>query len=92
MKPVGYGKEFQISDVPTGQTGLVSQAPDLGVWYGGVMRIRRVTIIIIPAILALGVAAAAMSGSESSAVARHAPSVRVEVPVVTTDPGIMFHG
>jgi hypothetical protein len=55
------------------------------------MRIRRPTIII-SAILASGVALAALAGSEMSAAARHAPSTRVEVSVVDTSPNIMFHG
>ena len=54
------------------------------------MRIRRATIIIT-AILALGMALAAVSGSEISAAARHAPSTHVEVSVVETGPNIMFH-
>jgi glycerol dehydrogenase-like iron-containing ADH family enzyme len=53
------------------------------------MRIRRPTIII-SAILASGVALAALAGSEMSAAARHAPSTHVEV--VDTSPNIMFHG
>ena len=55
------------------------------------MRIRRPTIII-SAILAAGVAMAALAGSEISAAARHAPSTHVGVSVVDTSPNIMFHG
>jgi hypothetical protein len=55
------------------------------------MRIRRPTIVIT-AILALGVAIGAVSGAEISAAARHAPSTRVEVPVVDNGPSVMFHG
>jgi len=55
------------------------------------MRIRRPTIIIT-AILALGVAAAAVSGSEIAATARHAPSTHVEVSTVANSPNTMFHG
>jgi hypothetical protein len=55
------------------------------------MRIRRPTLII-PIILALGVAAAALSGSEISSAARHAPSTHVEAPAQVSAPGIMFHG
>jgi hypothetical protein len=54
------------------------------------MRIRRPTIVIT-AILALGVALAALSGSEIAAAARHAPSVRVEVSVVDNG-NTMYHG
>ena len=55
------------------------------------MRIRR-PAIIIPIILAAGVALAALSGSEISAAARHAPSTRVEVSTVASNPDTMFHG
>jgi hypothetical protein len=55
------------------------------------MRIRRPTIII-PIILALGVATAALAGSELSAAAQHAPRTHVEVSVVGTSPNVMFHG
>jgi hypothetical protein len=55
------------------------------------MRIRR-PAIIITAILALGVAAAAVSGSQIAAAARHAPSARVEVSVVDNGPNTMYHG
>ena len=55
------------------------------------MRIRRPTIII-SAILASGVAVAALVGSEISAAAHHAPNTRVEVSVTVTSPKVMFHG
>ena len=55
------------------------------------MHIRRPTIVI-PIILALGVAIAALSGAEISAAARHAPSNHVEVSTVVTNPNTMFHG
>jgi len=55
------------------------------------MRIRRPTIII-SAILATGVAIAALAGSEISAAARHAPSSRTEVSVVESGTNVMFHG
>lgn len=54
------------------------------------MRIRRPTIIIA-AILALGVAAAAVSSSEIAASARHAQRTDVEVSVVS-NPNTMYHG
>jgi hypothetical protein len=53
------------------------------------MRIRRPTIVI-PIVLALGVALAALAGSEISTAARHAPRTHVEV--VETNPNVMFHG
>lgn len=55
------------------------------------MRIRRPTIIVT-AILALGMALAAVSGSEIAAAARHAPSTHVGVTVVENGPNTMFHG
>jgi hypothetical protein len=55
------------------------------------MSIRRPTIII-SAILATGVALAALAGSEISAAAQHAPSTHVGVTVVNTSPNVMFHG
>jgi hypothetical protein len=55
------------------------------------MRIRRPTIIV-SAILASGIALAALAGSDISAAARHAPSTRVEVTVVQAGPRVMFHG
>lgn len=54
------------------------------------MSIRRPTIIIAT-ILALGIAAAATSGSEIAAAARHAPGAHVEVSVAAS-PNTMFHG
>jgi hypothetical protein len=55
------------------------------------MRNRR-PAIIITAILALGMALAAVSSSAIAAATRHAPSSRVEVTVVNSGPNIMFHG
>lgn len=55
------------------------------------MSIRRPTIII-SAILATGVAIAALAGTEISAAARHAPNTRIEVSVTDTSPSVMFHG
>jgi hypothetical protein len=54
------------------------------------MHIGRV--IIIPAILALGVAGSALTGSAVSAAAAPAPSVHVQAaaPSVSTD--IFYHG
>jgi hypothetical protein len=52
------------------------------------MRIGRV--IIIPAILALGVAAAALSASEMSATASHASTVHVEASV-SANPDTFYH-
>jgi hypothetical protein len=68
----------------------VIQPPDLGRRYGGVMRIRR-SIILIPAILAFGVAAAAVAGSEIAAAASHAPSSHVQTVAVSSNPNVMYH-
>jgi hypothetical protein len=67
----------------------VIQPPDLGRRYGGVMRIRR-SIILIPAILAFGVAAA-VAGSEIAAAASHAPSSHVQTVAVSSNPNVMYH-
>lgn len=53
------------------------------------MRIGRA--IIIPAILALGVAGSILSGSVMSAAAGHAPSVHVQAAAGSTDPSLYFH-
>jgi hypothetical protein len=54
------------------------------------MRIRRA--IIIPAILALGIAGAALSASEIAAAATHASSVHSQETTTITSPGVMYHG
>jgi hypothetical protein len=54
------------------------------------MRIRR-SIIIIPAILAFGVAAAAAAGSEIAAAASHASSAHVQTVTAVSNPGVMYH-
>jgi hypothetical protein len=53
------------------------------------MRIRRA--IIIPAILALGVAGSVLSGSAMSAAAGHAPSVHVQAAGSSAAPGVFYH-
>jgi hypothetical protein len=53
------------------------------------MRIGRT--IIIPAILALGVAGAVLAGSEISTVAAHAPSTRAQVTVTAASPEVLYH-
>jgi hypothetical protein len=52
------------------------------------MRIGRA--VIIPAILALGVAAAALAGSEMATAAAHAPAVHAQVSAASSNPGIMY--
>lgn len=54
------------------------------------MRIRR-SIIIIPAILAFGVAAAAAAGSEIAAAANHASSAHVQAVAASSNPDVMYH-
>jgi hypothetical protein len=54
------------------------------------MRIRR-SVVIIPAILAFGMAAAAIAGSEISAAASHASTAHVQVAAVYSNPNVMYH-
>ncbi len=54
------------------------------------MRIGRT--LIIPAILALGVAGSIMAGSAMPVAAVHAPTVHVQAAAVSAAPGIYFHG
>ena len=53
------------------------------------MRIRRA--IIIPAILALGVAGSILSGSAMSATAGHAPSVHMHTAASYKNPNMYYH-
>jgi hypothetical protein len=52
------------------------------------MRIGRA--VIIPAILALGVAAAALAGSEMATAATHAAGTHVHVSAVSANPDTMY--
>ena len=55
------------------------------------MRIGRA--IIIPAILALGVAGSVLAGAEMSAAAASTPSVHVQqVTAASAAPGTFYHG
>jgi hypothetical protein len=54
------------------------------------MRIGRA--VIIPAILALGVAAAALAGTEMATTATHASSTQVHVSADSSNPNVMFRG
>jgi hypothetical protein len=54
------------------------------------MRIGRA--VIIPAILALGVAAAALAGSEMATTATHASVAHVQVSAASSGPDTMFRG
>ncbi len=63
---------------------------DLGNRHGGIMRIRRA--VIIPAILALGVAGSALSGSVMFVAAGHAPSTHVHVTASSALADTYHHG
>jgi hypothetical protein len=53
------------------------------------MRIGRV--LIIPAILALGVASSTLAGSAIAVAAGHAPSVHVQAAAASAHPDIYYH-
>jgi hypothetical protein len=53
------------------------------------MRIRRV--LIIPAILALGVAGSALAGSATVSAAGHAPRVHVQAAAASAHPNTYYH-
>jgi hypothetical protein len=54
------------------------------------MRIRRA--IIIPAILALGVAGSLLTGTVMPAAAGHVASVHVQAATVSVSPQMVYHG
>lgn len=54
------------------------------------MRIGRA--VIIPAVLALGVAASLLTGSAMSAAAGPAPSAHVQAAAVSAAPNTFYHG
>lgn len=53
---------------------------------------RIIPGIIIPAIVALGVAGSILSGAEISVAAQHAPSVHAHVVALPGFPAIRYHG
>src|SRR5258708_16715205 len=63
---------------------------DLGSWHGGVMRIGRA--IIIPAIVALGMAGSALIGSALPAAAASAPNSHVVTTSISTGVNVYHHG
>lgn len=65
-------------------------AADLGERYGGVMRI--VPGIVIPVIVALGLAGSILSGAEISVVAGHATTVHANVVAKSVVPGMHYRG
>ncbi len=70
--------------------GAVQRAAGLGDCHGGVMKVRRA--IIIPAILALGVAGSILPGLAMSATAGPAASVHVHVVAAPASPNVYYHG
>lgn len=52
---------------------------------------RIIPGIIIPAILALGVAGSILSGAEMSVAAAHAPSVHTHVVAASAIPSVKYH-
>ena len=69
--------------------GAVQRPADLGKRYGGIMYVRRA--IIIPAILALGVAGSLLSGPAMSGTAVHAAGVHVHAAAAPANPKMPFH-
>src|ERR1700732_1119019 len=69
--------------------GAVQRAGGLGNRHGGVMNVRRA--IIIPAILALGVAGSVLPGLAMSATAGPAASVHVHVVAAAANPSVVYH-
>jgi len=52
---------------------------------------RIIPGIVIPAILALGVAGSILSGAEMSVAAAHAPSVYTHVTAASAIPSVYYH-
>jgi len=76
-------------DAPYWSARRGNLAADLGEHYGGVMRI--IPGIIIPAILALGVAGAILSGAEMTVAAAHAPGAHAHVVAMSSIPLSKYH-
>ena len=74
-------------DPPYRLAAQAAWAADLRERHGGIMRIGRA--IIIPAILALGVAGSALSGSAIAVAAIHAPAAHVQA--VSAAPQTFYH-
>jgi hypothetical protein len=70
--------------------GVVQWPADLGRRYGGIMRIGRA--VIIPAVLALGVAASLLTGSAITAAAGHQTSVHVQAAAGLAHPDMPLRG
>ena len=67
------------------------QAADLAERCGGVMRIGRT--VIIPVILALGVAGSVLADAQMAAAAAGAPSTHVQqTTTITVSPLMRYHG
>jgi len=68
---------------------VVERAAGLGNRHGGIMRIGRA--LIVPAILALGVAGSLLTGSAMPAAAGHDASVHVQASAVSLSPDTLYH-
>jgi len=83
--------ELEITSHDVGVPGSAGNlAADLGKLHGGTMYIRRV--IIIPAIVALGVAGSILSAAEMSVAVGHASSVHEHVVARPGMPAVYHHG
>ena len=67
----------------------VERAAGFGNRHGGIMRIGRA--LIVPAILALGVAGSLLTGSAMPAAAGHDASVHVQAAAVSLSPNTLYH-
>lgn len=76
-------------DAPYWSARRGNLSADLGERYGGVMRI--IPGIIIPAILALGVAGSILSGAEMTVAAAHAPAAHAHVVAASAIPLSKYH-
>lgn len=77
-------------DAPLSPAGPGEYGADLAKRCGGVMRIGRA--IVIPAILALSVAGAALTGSEASVAAAQASGTAVHTTAISSTPNVLYHG
>ncbi len=76
---------------PLQAAGATQRIAGLGSPHGGALRIGRA--IIVPAILALGVAGSALSGAGMAAVAAQAPSAHVTSAIACApSAGVWYHG
>jgi hypothetical protein len=83
------GNTLNKVSAPRRSAGQLNLPPDLGRRHGGIMRIGRA--VIIPAILALGVAGSVLAGAEISAPAVHVQTVKVQTTVAVAIPVVHYH-